>query len=580
MSSDRPFAGSIETKMCAKHFDVAIVGGGPSGSTVGTLLKRCNPSLSVLILERETFPRDHIGESLLPPVGPILAEMGVWDRVEAANFPIKVGATYRWGKNPELWDFDFLASETFVEQARPGKFEGQRRRTSFQVDRSIYDKILLDRAEELGCEVRQATKVNKVETEGNTIQGLTLSSGETVTATHYVDASGNAGLFAKALEVEIDCPTTLRNIAIWDYWQNADWAVHIGVGGTRIQIMSLGWCWIWFIPMGPTRTSIGVVLPASYYKESGLRPSDIYAKALEEEPRIAELLKNASSENRLESTKDWSFLAKNHYGPNWYLVGECAGFADPILSAGVTMAQVSARQLAYTIAEIERGEHSADWLREQFEYGQKERISTHIRFGDFWYTANAQFKDLQGFTAELAKDAGLELTPEKAWAWIAQGGFINQDLRIGTGGFSISTTLKMGEFLSDLVQETPIEKNNVLKLNYEGAQMKNVAVYHNGRIYKENCYVRGERVLPLFSQVLMIHDLLSKNSSYPALMQTLQQIAKTNQFVASAIAEVPDTLDAMINDGWIDASYDPSLPLIKRSRDIRTIRQNKDAVKA
>ena len=143
--------------MCAKHFDVAIVGGGPSGSTTGALLKKYAPNLSVLILERETFPRDHIGESLLPPIGPILDEMGVWDKVEAADFPIKVGATYRWGKNPELWDFDFLASETFVEQERPGKFEGQRRRTSFQVDRSIYDKILLDRAAELGCEVREAT---------------------------------------------------------------------------------------------------------------------------------------------------------------------------------------------------------------------------------------------------------------------------------------------------------------------------------------------------------------------------------------------------------------------------------------
>jgi flavin-dependent dehydrogenase len=565
-----------ETKMCAKNYDVAIIGGGPSGSTVGTLLRKIAPQSSVLILEREVFPRDHIGESLLPPLGPILDEMGVWDRVEAANFPIKVGATYRWGKKPELWDFDFLASETFVDQARPGKFEGQRKRTSFQVDRSIYDKILLDRAAEIGCEVRQGTKVTRVNHENGAIQGLTLSSGETVTANHYVDASGNAGVLSKALEIEIDCPTTLRNIAIWDYWQNADWAVHIGVGGTRIQVMSLGWCWIWFIPMGPTRTSIGVVLPAAYYKQAGLSPAEIYAKALREETRISGLLKNATSEGRLTSTKDWSFLAKNHYGPNWFLVGECAGFADPILSAGVTIAQVSARQLAYTIAEIKRGEHDVQWLKEQFEHGQKERISTHIRFGDFWYTANAQFKDLRGFTAELAKDVGLELTPDKAWAWIAQGGFIHQDLRIGTGGFSISTTLKMGEFLSDLSPETPIEKNNVLKLNYDGAELKKVAVYHNGRVFKEDCYIRGDRTLPLFSQVLMLHDLLSKNPSYPALMQTLQQLAKTNAFVASALPEVPDTLDAMINDGWIDASYDPTKPLIKRNRDIRTVRQNRD----
>lgn len=562
--------------MSSFDFDVAIIGGGPSGSTVGSLLKKYAPHLSVLILERETFPRDHIGESLLPPLGPILNEMGVWDRVEAANFPIKVGATYRWGKNPELWDFDFLATETFVDQARPGKFEGQRTRTSFQVDRSIFDKILLDRAEELGCEVRQATKVSKIHHEEGTITGLTLESGETVTAKHYVDASGNAHLFTKSLGVEIDCPTTLRNIAIWDYWQNTDWAVHIGVGGTRIQIMSLGWGWIWFIPMGPTRTSIGLVMPASHYKEMGMRPAEIYQKAVMEEERISSLLKNATSEGKLESTKDWSHMAQNHYGPNWYMVGECAGFADPILSAGVTMAMVSARQLAYTIAEIERGQHDSDWLKEQFEIGQKERINTHIRFGDYWYTANSQFTDLQGFTSELAKDAGLDLEPAKAWAWIAQGGFISQDLRIGTGGFSISTTLKVGEFLSDFVSETPVEQNNILKLNFKGAERKKVAVYHNGRVHQEDCYVRGDRMLPLFSQVLMVHDLLSESPSYPAMVQKLQQIAKSNQFVAAALIELPDTIDAMISDGWIEASYDPKLPLIKRNRQIRTVRENTD----
>ena len=562
------------------HYDVAIVGGGPSGSTVGALLKLHAPHLSVAILERETFPRDHIGESLLPPVGPILDEMGVWDRVEAAGFPIKVGATYRWGRNPELWDFDFLATETFVEEARPARFEGQRRRTSFQVDRARYDEILLDRAAELGCEVRQNARVARVERQGDAIAGLEMASGETIAATHYVDASGNAGVLRKALSVPVEEPSTLRNIAIWDYWQNADWAVEIGVGGTRIQIMSLGWGWMWFIPMGPTRTSIGLVVPAAYYKETGLRPAELYAKAMAEEPRIAELTRRATSEGKLETTKDWSHLSKRHYGTNWFLVGECAGFADPILSAGVTMAQVSARQLAYTLAEIERGEHKAKWLKEQFEHGQRERILTHIRFGDYWYTANAQFTDLQSFTSELAKDAGLDLAPEKAWAWIAQGGFINQDLRVGAGGFSISAVRSMGGFLSDLDVELATERNNVFKLDLKGATWKETAVYHEGRVHKEACYVRGERTLPLFSQVMMLVDLLQGESSYPALMRRLEDLAKTNAFVAQALPEVPDTLEAMVSDGWIKASYDPRLPLLKRNRESRTIRPNRDPVAA
>ncbi len=559
------------------HYDVAIVGGGPSGATVGTLLKCIAPHLEVAILERETFPRDHIGESLLPPIGPVLDEMGVWDRVEAADFPIKIGATYRWGKTPELWDLQFLPVEDFVDEPRPAKFQGQRTRTAFQVDRSRYDEILLDRAAEVGCVVRQNTRVTKVHRQGDRIERLELDSGDSVTATHYVDASGNVGLLRRALDIPTDTPSTLRNIAIWDYWQNADWAVEIGIGGTRIQVLSLGWGWLWFIPMGPTRTSLGLVVPTSYYKESGLRPAELYAKAIAEEPRIAELLKNATSEGKLESTKDWSFLAQRHYGPNWFLVGECAGFADPILSAGVTMAQVSARQLAYTIAEIERGDHKTKWLKEQFEHGQKERILTHIRFGDYWYTANAQFTDLQAFTADLARDAGLDLSPAKAWQWISQGGFITQDLRIGTGGFNLSGALKVGEFLSDLDVDLAIERNNVLKLDLNGATWNEVAVYHQGRIYKEPSYIRGERVLPVYSQVGLLVDLLQRESRFPVLMRHLDELAKTDPFVAECLPSVPEILEAMISDGWIKASYDPRLPLMDRQRNSRVIRVNQDA---
>ena len=118
--------------------DVAIVGGGPSGSTVATLLKKYNPELSVMILEKAKFPREHVGESQLPGISAILDEMGVWDKVEAAGFPIKIGASYTWGKGDEAWDFVFYPAEEFVDEPRPAKFEGQRRYTAFQVERDRY----------------------------------------------------------------------------------------------------------------------------------------------------------------------------------------------------------------------------------------------------------------------------------------------------------------------------------------------------------------------------------------------------------------------------------------------------------
>ncbi|MBX3362332.1 MAG: tryptophan 7-halogenase [Phycisphaeraceae bacterium] len=100
-------------------YDVVVVGGGPAGTTVASLLRKYNPNLSVLILEKEKFPREHIGESQLPGISGILHEMGVWDKVEAANFPIKLGASYTWGKIGDIWDFDFYPAEEFVDEARP-----------------------------------------------------------------------------------------------------------------------------------------------------------------------------------------------------------------------------------------------------------------------------------------------------------------------------------------------------------------------------------------------------------------------------------------------------------------------------
>ena len=103
----------------AGTYDVAIIGGGPGGATTGTLLKKYNAGLRVLILEREQFPRDHVGESQLPPISPILDEMGCWDKVEAANFPIKVGGTFRWGQSANTWDIQFIPRSRVPERAAP-----------------------------------------------------------------------------------------------------------------------------------------------------------------------------------------------------------------------------------------------------------------------------------------------------------------------------------------------------------------------------------------------------------------------------------------------------------------------------
>ena len=115
-------------------FDVAIIGGGPAGSTVGTLLKLLHPELKVGIFEGSKFPRDHVGESLLPATCEVLHELNVWDKVEKAGFPVKLGGLYRWGVTDEIYSLAFLQGQEYQDPVRPAKYDGQRALTTFQVD--------------------------------------------------------------------------------------------------------------------------------------------------------------------------------------------------------------------------------------------------------------------------------------------------------------------------------------------------------------------------------------------------------------------------------------------------------------
>lgn len=543
--------------------DVAIIGGGPAGATAGCILRKYNPDLRVCIFERETFPRDHVGESLLPSISAILTEMGCWDQIEAAGFPIKVGATYRWGKTPELWDFDFLSGVPFQDQPRPAEYSGQRVLTAFQVDRARYDEILLDHAAQMGCQVRQGVKVARVARDGDRVERIRLESGEEVESRYYLDASGASGILRRAMGIRVDYPTNLRNIAVWDYWQNAEWAVKIGVGATRIQIMTLPYGWLWFIPIGPTRTSIGLVVPAEYYKQTGSKPEQIYSEAVRQDPIISSLIANAASEGKLQTTRDWSFLADRMAGENWFLIGESAGFADPILSAGLTLTHHGAREAAYTVLESDRGELPADWLRTEYTNRQRSRIATHIRFADYWYTANSQFKDLKAFTADLAKSNGLDLAPDKAWAWLAQGGFISEEVTAGVGGFTLLFLKGSKDYLGDLKHESPLEANNVFALNLAGATWKDRAWYRNGGIVKDPCYVRDGKVLPVSEAFEFVVHILQQRTKLPDIIQLLNgELARNadNPRLLHLIRQFPEALEAMVFDGWVAASHDPSMP--------------------
>ena len=553
--------------MSAQHSDVAIVGAGPGGSTCGAFLKKYSPNLKVSIFEREIFPREHVGESLLPMVGNILNELGVWDRVEACGFPIKVGGTYRWGNTSDLWDFNFLPRGELTPEPRPAKYEGQRRSTAFQVDRARYDKLLADFADELGCRVSYGTPVREVRSDGDRITGLVLDDGTEVKAKYYVDASGHSGLIRRAMGVEIEEPALLRNIAVWDYWNDAQWAVQLGIGGTRIQILSLGYGWIWFIQIGDSRTSVGFVCPADYYKSSGLTPEELYVKALSEEPRVSELLAEATRENRLSTTKDWSFVAGRMSGENWFLAGESQGFADPILSAGLTLTHTSAREVAYILMDVERG-GDLRWLREQYETRNTRRIRQHIRFADYWYTGNGNFNDLRGFVSTIASDAGLDLDGEKAFQWLGTGGFIEEDMGVaGLATLRIDQVHQIGQRFSSTPPTSSLNGYNLFLLDLKGAEETKIASFTDGRISATSALRRGGKVLPLAGYFSWVIEGLRHSPQLDIMIPYLAERAREQglPFDPTVHARITETLEAMVRDGWIKRKISAAVPVVEHA---------------
>ena len=555
--------------MNESRYDVAIIGGGPAGSTAGTLLCKYKPELRVLILEREVFPREHVGESQLPPISRILDEMGCWEQVEAAGFPIKIGATYRWGSDPALWDFEFLPLREFHNEPRPARYAGQRLRTAFQVERSVYDDILLRQAQQTGCTVRQGTRVSKVLRDGDRVTALQLDGDETVTARYYIDASGGPGILRRAMGVAVDTPTTLQNIAIWDYWENAEWAVEIGVGGTRVQVMSIGNGWLWFIPLSPTRTSIGFICPAAYYKASGTSPETLYLDAIAEEPLIRKLTENASRAGAVRTTRDWSFLAQRMAGANWFLAGESAGFADPILAAGMTLAHSGAREVAYTLLELDRGEHDGDWLRERYQEGQQRRIGQHIRFADFWYAANGQFTDLQDYTRTIAQDAGLDLSPQAAFQWLGTGGFTNDVLgQVGIGGLDLAGVQQITQRFTGGTLCWELSKYNRFKLQLADAQRDHLPILDQGRIRREPCYLRDGHVLPVTGLFALLIQVLQKSADIADISKQILAYFSTASSTATpqlGLHYALQVLEVMLSEGWVKGTLDPRKARLKVS---------------
>ncbi len=319
------------------QYDAVIIGGGPAGSTAATYLARSGKR--VLVVEKEHFPRFHIGESLLPYNMPIFEEMGVMPALEAADFIPKHGGRFSLAKG------DMESAITFAE----GSFTEEP--VAMQVERSVFDKILLDHARESGAEVREGWTVKDFsisENDGVTIT-ITDQHDETIQASFLIDASGLANFTGNRQQLRQFHPQ-LQKIAIYGHFTGVTLADNAWVK-TETHIACLENSWFWIIPFAANKVSIGLVLDRSTVKASSLAPEEIFQEAVDSSESIKHMMKNSARIGPLRVTSDYSYSNDKLVAPRLARIGDAAGFLDPVFSSGVYLACVTARDASRAIAD-------------------------------------------------------------------------------------------------------------------------------------------------------------------------------------------------------------------------------------
>jgi len=331
----------------SKH-DVIVIGGGPAGSSAATWLAR--EGHDVLLLERERFPREHVGESLLPFCYTLLDDLGVLPDL-TANFVRKPGVRFidRDGKISTTWCFDHvIKNETYL---------------SFQVIRGEFDHILLKNAARNGVDVREETSVTEADvTSANdrvTVKTLDSAGREELHEARFlVDASGREA-FIGAKNGWRQPRAELDRTAIWSHWGDVKLTGGLEEGLSIIIYMGeeqKGW--IWVFPLGEERITAGFVAQNSYLRDQQkkLRASgsqdwktDLCLQELMQSEFCRGLLKDSRMLIPMQVNGNYSYEVKNHYGSNYAMVGDARGFIDPIFSSGVFLSIKSASLVAPAI---------------------------------------------------------------------------------------------------------------------------------------------------------------------------------------------------------------------------------------
>jgi flavin-dependent dehydrogenase len=364
--------------------DVAVIGGGPGGSTAAALLAQAGRD--VVLFERERFPRFHIGESLLPHNMRLFERLGI------------VGALRE--RFIEKWGVEFVSSDGrlnrlfhFDEAIDP------RYPMCFQVPRAEFDRLLLERAAECGAGVREGAPVKSARQEADGTWRLEVAqdvggapeatasrvvpgpreaiAAREVRARFLIDASGRDGVLARQRGLR-DMDPGARRAAVFAHYRGVTRREGRDAGNIVIIMMRDGWFWV--IPFAGGRTSVGVVAEGGRIKEQALPAEATLERAIERCPAARALMARAERASPVYATSDWTYGARRIAGDGYFLVGDAAAFIDPVFSTGVLLAMSSGEMAAdHLVAVLDGQGPSQPGLSRRRLRDYERRVRQHVR---------------------------------------------------------------------------------------------------------------------------------------------------------------------------------------------------------
>ncbi len=357
----------------AADLDILIIGAGPAGSIAA--LTAARTGLRVLVIDKASHPRFHIGESLLPRTLTQLRELGLEDHLRRLPHTVKLGASMVYADDSEPTNFPFSMSLGAHHEA-------------FNIERAPFDAMLADAARDAGAEIRENEPVEAIGALADGNISVTTGAGE-IRARLLLDASGQGTVLGRHFKSRRPLDG-LANIAYFGHFTGVRRRAGELGGMPVFTLCREGW--LWSIPLDETRTSVGLVMRADEAKRAGVPANRMLAWGVARAPAMRELMAGCDMSRPNMVISDYSYTCAPYAGPGWAMLGDAATFIDPVFSTGVCLGMMGGAEATRLAPAMMDGGPAAERARAEYQRYVRQASSRYLQLVRGFYTQ--AFRDL------------------------------------------------------------------------------------------------------------------------------------------------------------------------------------------